>query len=275
MEAPLERFNHLAFSSTAIGFQIHYCCGFFIGDHMDLEAEKIVGFQCEMLKAMAQNCDLKPRIKMQGITGTDNVFKSIEYRVILTTGQDKHVIIPLRFDISTRFRSEMVTDVNKVNYILYRLLQGNTFIQINTGIYPRICPNCGGLSFVTKLNDKTTIYRECDHCIIKSEGFHDKEETSFIYFLVNRSLNIVKIGISKNIEARKKQLVSMGGSELELYGYFEGQLKDESRMHSYFQDYRKIGEWFTLTPEVERKISEILDGKNRVSTPNLIKASCI
>lgn len=66
------------------------------------------------------------------------------------------------------------------------------------------------------------------------------------YFIRSTSTGRVKIGRSKNPEARLRDLSTAAADELVLLGVLEGDR--ELEMHAQFSDARVRGEWFDLTP---------------------------
>lgn len=66
--------------------------------------------------------------------------------------------------------------------------------------------------------------------------------TGYIYFISNR--NAIKIGFTKNIERRRKQLQTGNSKELQLLYYIQGDRSTEYYFHRYFHDYKINGEWF-------------------------------
>lgn len=73
-----------------------------------------------------------------------------------------------------------------------------------------------------------------------------------IYVLYNPVLNITKIGISENINKRKRDLECACGCELELHyntTHILNAITFESLCHSKLAEKRRIGEWFDVSPE--------------------------
>jgi len=78
------------------------------------------------------------------------------------------------------------------------------------------------------------------------------EKAQSLYVIFNPELNITKVGISDNVESRKKVLECSCGCELILHYHtthiFDA-LKYEAMAHKKLGDKRRIGEWFNVTPE--------------------------
>jgi len=73
-----------------------------------------------------------------------------------------------------------------------------------------------------------------------------------VYILHNKEINIIKIGISENIRARKAVLEKECGCILDLIYESEHLInpeKYEREIHNAFQQQRRIGEWFNITQE--------------------------
>lgn len=64
----------------------------------------------------------------------------------------------------------------------------------------------------------------------------------------------VKIGVSKNVPERLKQLQTSRSMELRVIHVFNGNLEKE--LHKQFADYRLKGEWFSAEP-VEAYLKEV------------------
>lgn len=83
-------------------------------------------------------------------------------------------------------------------------------------------------------------------------------QCEYVYAVLCRELNIVKIGFSLNPERRLKELQDSSPARLELLGYCEGSMATEKRAHLELSNARKIGEWFFLTPEVTALVDQIV-----------------
>jgi hypothetical protein len=82
-----------------------------------------------------------------------------------------------------------------------------------------------------------------------------KLNASHVYILTNE-LNRVKIGITKDIEQRKKTISLASGSLIkEQYKteLINNAKEIEKTLHSHFNKYRYIGEWFNITPLEAKK----------------------
>lgn len=77
-----------------------------------------------------------------------------------------------------------------------------------------------------------------------------KKEISYVYFLEAQGLDKIKIGVSKNPEARLKQLMTGSPSALKLLAYYPGNEIEEKTLHEQFSDCRHDGEWFHATKKL-------------------------
>ena len=78
----------------------------------------------------------------------------------------------------------------------------------------------------------------------------------YVYFI--SSDDKIKIGYTKNIKRRLKQLQTSNSSQLLLLGYIEGDKDVEKQLHKRFAQYRirKNGEWFNCSDEILDYINE-------------------
>lgn len=75
-----------------------------------------------------------------------------------------------------------------------------------------------------------------------------RDRSSRVYFI--RSGDHVKIGFSRNPEARMESLRAGLAHAPVLLGHTEAMMQDERRLHKKFNHIRKHGEWFDATPEL-------------------------
>jgi hypothetical protein len=78
------------------------------------------------------------------------------------------------------------------------------------------------------------------------------EKTQCVYVIFNPDFNITKIGISDNVDKRRKDLEGACGCELLLHYSTEhvfNAIKFEALAHEKLAHKRRIGEWFNATPE--------------------------
>jgi hypothetical protein len=80
----------------------------------------------------------------------------------------------------------------------------------------------------------------------------------FVYFLHAPALDLIKIGIAENVEARRKVLAKRRKRELITIGYIEGAFADEAAWHARFANIMVEREWFRDTPELREAIAASL-----------------
>lgn len=77
-----------------------------------------------------------------------------------------------------------------------------------------------------------------------------------VYFVRPVGLNLVKIGYSRSVRKRVRDLQTANGGRLTLLCTMRGSISEERALHRRFASARREGEWFELTPEIESFISE-------------------
>lgn len=81
----------------------------------------------------------------------------------------------------------------------------------------------------------------------------------FIYVARVQGFDLVKIGFSRNVERRLRELnwgSGMKGGIVEL-ARFPGTMKTERELHRRFAEQRLFGEWFALTGPITEWLSEL------------------
>jgi hypothetical protein len=86
-------------------------------------------------------------------------------------------------------------------------------------------------------------------------------ESDRLYFILCESANLVKIGITNNIERRMGGLATQSPVPVKLLGHIEGGRAMESHLHARFAKIRHHGEWFQATPRLLKFVREALAGK--------------
>ena len=75
---------------------------------------------------------------------------------------------------------------------------------------------------------------------------------NYVYFIWNTRTNNYKIGRSIDVAQRLKQLQTANDSKLVIYRQIKTSnlnLNLELILHSYFNDYKLVGEWFNITKD--------------------------
>lgn len=94
------------------------------------------------------------------------------------------------------------------------------------------------------------------------ERFRTSLQGSFCYFFGNRKQGVVKIGVTKDMFRRLKEVQTGFPYNLKILGYIESRkpLKTESKMHQYYRRFNLRGEWFRLTDRIEEFLDELDNG---------------
>jgi len=93
------------------------------------------------------------------------------------------------------------------------------------------------------------------HAIAPCVSKEDRKETGYVYFVAAGDL--VKIGWAINPVDRLKQIQHISPIKLNLIKYFSGDRSVESSLHKKFAAYRKRGEWFIKSKEIEDYIEHV------------------
>ena len=91
-----------------------------------------------------------------------------------------------------------------------------------------------------------------------------------IYLIADLQNSICKIGYSKHPYNRLKELQTANAFELTLTNVIEGDKSDESWLHDKFEKFKLLGEWFTLTNEINTYFLEQYELQNKPITLNNI-----
>lgn len=81
---------------------------------------------------------------------------------------------------------------------------------------------------------------------------------SKIYFVLSPTLKLIKIGTTKDVNKRLKGLQSANSDILVLLYSCYGGPKREKEIHEQFKKYRKHGEWFEYSSEIEEYINGLV-----------------
>ena len=79
---------------------------------------------------------------------------------------------------------------------------------------------------------------------------------ALVYFILNESANLVKIGYSNNPKHRLATLQVGSAHKLRIVLVLKGTPKDEQGLHKQFKQYRQGGEWFTYSDEIKQFIKQ-------------------
>lgn len=88
--------------------------------------------------------------------------------------------------------------------------------------------------------------------IYKGKKFIQKD--SYVYFILDKLNNAIKIGYTTNLETRLMSLRSMNINKLELIYAVEGDVKLELSLHERFSKDRIKNEWFNYSDDIKAHI---------------------
>ena len=94
------------------------------------------------------------------------------------------------------------------------------------------------------------------------DGEKITHEVHFVYFVLNRDSNAIKIGMAKNLERRLKSLQTSSPAKLELIKSVQVSSQEEARelektLHKKFEDIQITGEWFSANAELGNYIESL------------------
>ncbi|WP_163836928.1 GIY-YIG nuclease family protein [Spartinivicinus ruber] len=120
---------------------------------------------------------------------------------------------------------------------------------------PALCSSKGCI------NDPAIGYDWCQSCLDKARSkVKPKSErslpkgVSYIYFVQAGEDGLIKIGRTKDVQARMCSLNSASPVELKLLGVFKAKDYMEKILHEEFAKYRVKGEWFKPVEEIKNFI---------------------
>jgi len=101
---------------------------------------------------------------------------------------------------------------------------------------------------------------EADNFPWRMDPSNDKEKEGIVYFILNKTRNILKIGFTASADCSQRLSSFKSGAVGESFvvlGEINGTLKTEAMFHSLFSEYRVKGEWFNYNDEVKKYIKTI------------------
>lgn len=107
--------------------------------------------------------------------------------------------------------------------------------------------------------------------IKKQKELLEKHKGNFLYFLHDKALNRVKIGVSTSPEKRKRTIETSTGLPLTFYGLWANAGHMETPLHHKFAEYRTMGEWFEFSDEIKQYIEEECKNQIVIELENLEK----
>ncbi|MEM6736850.1 MAG: GIY-YIG nuclease family protein, partial [Bacteroidota bacterium] len=87
-------------------------------------------------------------------------------------------------------------------------------------------------------------------------------EVHFVYFILNRDSNVIKISIAKNLDRRLKSLQTSSPAKLELLKSVSVSSSQEAHeqeraLHQQFRDIQLTGEWFKAEPRLMQYVEQL------------------
>jgi hypothetical protein len=79
-------------------------------------------------------------------------------------------------------------------------------------------------------------------------------ESGTVYFIRSGARGPIKIGFTRDLNARLKRLQSASAQPLKLLTSFPGELYDEMELHGLFREHRLHNEWFKPHPDILQHI---------------------
>ena len=90
-------------------------------------------------------------------------------------------------------------------------------------------------------------------------------QTDGVYIIKNNDTSLYKIGVTKNIHNRFRQLELQSGCELELTDWYlldtsnPLKAKDiEKKLHSQYKNFHIIGEWYDVDKHIDDLLSDFI-----------------
>ncbi len=122
--------------------------------------------------------------------------------------------------------------------------------------YCGYCSKCGK-AIITR-STKVKKDELCNECL----GINKKQKVyiEVVYLMESKMTGLWKIGTSKNVKKRRRQLELAQGCEIELLKAIPGGVVLERLLHEKFSEYRTIGEWFTPVNEIKDTFNSISEG---------------
>jgi hypothetical protein len=113
-----------------------------------------------------------------------------------------------------------------------------------------------------KLTKRSIRFKSEDVEEYKNSPLSSKEfpPKSYIYFIGDMEKQVVKIGMSQNVERRKRAIQTYYPWELKVFHIVEGDEKKEKWFHKWFKRYRIKNEWF----EIKGKVNQYCEFGNQM-----------
>lgn len=86
------------------------------------------------------------------------------------------------------------------------------------------------------------------------------DQSTFVYFVYASAPNAIKIGQSKRVEGRLKELQTAMPGKIDILTCMRARPKFEQYCHEYFSEFRTNNEWFSLSKPLVDVLVGIADG---------------
>lgn len=100
---------------------------------------------------------------------------------------------------------------------------------------------------------------ELDERAVEMSEYVKSNASGRVYFIFNPARNAVKIGYTRSVDRRFRNLQTASPDKLELLGYIKGNRSAEAEFHERFAIHKSNGEWFEYVDEVKSAIADLLN----------------
>lgn len=99
--------------------------------------------------------------------------------------------------------------------------------------------------------------------IIRDINKYNRHNNGYVYFMLLKEKNLIKIGSTFNVKNRLEAIRNMipDGKSLRVEYFCSGGMNEERKLHNKFSKYRKTGEWFEYCDDIKNYIKEKKNGK--------------
>jgi hypothetical protein len=140
------------------------------------------------------------------------------------------------------------------NNMLGQILKAANTPRAYYGGFIYYCPNCKSYHPNNRKDAAYNIMKYCRDCI-KTMDVNNK--MVLVYFFLNETMNLVKIGWTANIAQRHRTMSLTSGVELRVIKVIPGGAKKEKLIHEQFKHLREEGEYFRYESDLQTFIEEL------------------
>jgi uncharacterized protein YozE (UPF0346 family) len=105
----------------------------------------------------------------------------------------------------------------------------------------------------------TALERAWDEYVDVRSPIYPNDGTSLVYFIHSPQTNMVKIGTTRNLDARLRSIRTSSATQIEILHTLEGNCKIEKSIHRKYTRHKSHGEWFHLDGELLDFLSDYID----------------